>query len=346
MTRRAAQDVYAELQAAHEAEKSRHTVTAPTGAPRVWRPGDPPQRPVLFVNPARRRHGGARGLGEKACARGIRCVVLEPGQELAALVREAIAGGADTLGMAGGDGSMAVVAAAASAHGLPFVCVPAGTRNHFARDLGVRGTTSSARSGPSPTASSAASTSERSTATSSSTTSRSASTATLSSVPATGARSCGRCSRRPRRCSVRARARRRCGSSTTRDASTRSPRCCSSRTTRTRSTARCAGHPAAARYGAARHRGHRPAGRTAPPSRSRLDRTVAAARRRDAAARGHRRRGAHARPALAVREPTRRAAGADRDPPRTSQGSTKGGASDGRCRQDDDRGGRQEGAAR
>ena len=45
--------------------------------------------------------------------------------------------GADALGVAGGDGSLAVVAAAALAHGLPFVCVPAGTRNHFALDLGV-----------------------------------------------------------------------------------------------------------------------------------------------------------------------------------------------------------------
>jgi diacylglycerol kinase family enzyme len=45
--------------------------------------------------------------------------------------------GADALGMAGGDGSLAVVAAAAVAHGLPFICVPAGTRNHFALDLGV-----------------------------------------------------------------------------------------------------------------------------------------------------------------------------------------------------------------
>jgi diacylglycerol kinase family enzyme len=39
--------------------------------------------------------------------------------------------------MAGGDGSLAVVAAAAAQHGLPFVCIPAGTRNHFALDLGV-----------------------------------------------------------------------------------------------------------------------------------------------------------------------------------------------------------------
>ncbi|GAA1654781.1 diacylglycerol kinase family protein [Georgenia ruanii] len=64
-------------------------------------------------------------------------VVLEPGQNLAAEVDDAVAAGADALGMAGGDGSLAVVASAAAEHGLPFICVPAGTRNHFALDLGV-----------------------------------------------------------------------------------------------------------------------------------------------------------------------------------------------------------------
>ena len=63
--------------------------------------------------------------------------VLVADQSLAALVAEAVADGADALGVAGGDGSLAVVAAVAHAHGLPFVCVPAGTRNHFALDLGV-----------------------------------------------------------------------------------------------------------------------------------------------------------------------------------------------------------------
>jgi diacylglycerol kinase family enzyme len=53
-------------------------------------------------------------------------------------VADAVDRGADALGMAGGDGSMAVVAAAACAYDLPFACVPAGTRNHFARDLGVQ----------------------------------------------------------------------------------------------------------------------------------------------------------------------------------------------------------------
>jgi diacylglycerol kinase family enzyme len=99
---------------------------------------DQPQRPVLFVNP---RSGGGKAaraaVAERARERGIETVIFTPGQNLEALAREAVANGADALGMAGGDGSLAVVAAAAAAHGLPFVCVPAGTRNHFALDLGL-----------------------------------------------------------------------------------------------------------------------------------------------------------------------------------------------------------------
>ncbi len=103
-----------------------------------WRSLDPPQRPVLFVNP---RSGGGKAaraaVAERARERGIETVIFAPGQSLETLVREAVANGADALGVAGGDGSLAVVAAAAAAHGLPFVCVPAGTRNHFALDLGL-----------------------------------------------------------------------------------------------------------------------------------------------------------------------------------------------------------------
>jgi diacylglycerol kinase family enzyme len=103
-----------------------------------WRPADPPRRPVLFVNP---RSGGGTaeraGLAERAREKGIEAVILAPGQDLAALARDAAAAGADALGTAGGDGSLAVVAAVAAAHGIPFVCVPAGTRNHFALDVGV-----------------------------------------------------------------------------------------------------------------------------------------------------------------------------------------------------------------
>ena len=52
-------------------------------------------------------------------------------------MRGAVERGADGLAMAGGDGSQAIVAAVAAERGLPYACVPAGTRNHFALDLGV-----------------------------------------------------------------------------------------------------------------------------------------------------------------------------------------------------------------
>jgi len=97
-----------------------------------------PQRPVLLMNP---RSGGGKvvkfDLAREAEQRGIEPVVLEPGDDLAALARDAVDRGADVLGMAGGDGSQALVAGIASEHGLPFVCIPAGTRNHLALDLGV-----------------------------------------------------------------------------------------------------------------------------------------------------------------------------------------------------------------
>jgi diacylglycerol kinase family enzyme len=105
---------------------------------RGWTPAVPPRRPVLFVNP---RSGGGKAeraaLAERARERGIDAVLLNQGADLESLVGEALARGADALGVAGGDGSLAAVAAACEAHGLAFVCIPAGTRNHFARDLGV-----------------------------------------------------------------------------------------------------------------------------------------------------------------------------------------------------------------
>jgi diacylglycerol kinase family enzyme len=60
-----------------------------------------------------------------------------PGDGLDSLIQTVVDDGADALGVAGGDGSLAVVASVAAARGIPFVCIPAGTRNHFARDLGV-----------------------------------------------------------------------------------------------------------------------------------------------------------------------------------------------------------------
>jgi diacylglycerol kinase family enzyme len=98
----------------------------------------PPQRPVLFVNPW---SGGGKaakvGLAEQAAQRGIRTVELRRGDDLEQLVTDAVAAGADGLAAAGGDGTQAIVATAAARHGLPYACIPAGTRNHFALDLGV-----------------------------------------------------------------------------------------------------------------------------------------------------------------------------------------------------------------
>ena len=97
-----------------------------------------PQHPVLFYNP---KSGGgkaerfaARRGGAQARDRADRA---RPGDDLEALVRGAVDRGADGLAMAGGDGSQAIVAAIAAELGLPYACIPAGTRNHFALDLGV-----------------------------------------------------------------------------------------------------------------------------------------------------------------------------------------------------------------
>jgi diacylglycerol kinase family enzyme len=98
----------------------------------------PPQRAVLFFNP---KSGGGKAerfhLADEARRRGIEPIELGPPWDLEGLVREAVDGGADGLAMAGGDGSQAIVAAIAAERGLPYACIPAGTRNHFALDLGV-----------------------------------------------------------------------------------------------------------------------------------------------------------------------------------------------------------------
>jgi diacylglycerol kinase family enzyme len=93
---------------------------------------------VLLINP---RSGDGKAvraaLAQRARERGIEPIVLGPGDDLAALAAQALDGGADALGMAGGDGSLATAAAAATERDVPFICIPAGTRNHFALDLGI-----------------------------------------------------------------------------------------------------------------------------------------------------------------------------------------------------------------
>jgi diacylglycerol kinase family enzyme len=92
----------------------------------------------LLVNPwSGDGKAGRGGLVEAARGLGVRVHVLEAGDDPAALARAAVAGGADAVGVAGGDGSMGLVAAVAVEEDVPFVCVPSGTRNHFAGDLGL-----------------------------------------------------------------------------------------------------------------------------------------------------------------------------------------------------------------
>jgi diacylglycerol kinase family enzyme len=100
----------------------------------------PPLRPFLIMNP---RSGGGKvarfGLREKAEALGAEVVVLDGPDfvDVAALAKTAVEQGADLLGVAGGDGTQALVAAVAAEYDTPLMVISAGTRNHFALDLGL-----------------------------------------------------------------------------------------------------------------------------------------------------------------------------------------------------------------
>ena len=110
------------------------------GAGEIGEPGagGEPGRPWLVVNPwSGGGKAGRVGLVEAARARGLRVHVLERGEDLVALAREAVAAGAGAVGVAGGDGSLGLVAKVAVEADVPFVCIPSGTRNHFAGDLGL-----------------------------------------------------------------------------------------------------------------------------------------------------------------------------------------------------------------
>jgi diacylglycerol kinase family enzyme len=99
----------------------------------------PAAHPFLIMNP--RSGGGKVGkfdLQRKAEALGARVFLMSGGDvDVAAVADEAIEGGADLLGVAGGDGTQGLVAGIAARHGIPFLVITAGTRNHFALDLGL-----------------------------------------------------------------------------------------------------------------------------------------------------------------------------------------------------------------
>jgi diacylglycerol kinase family enzyme len=116
----------------------RHARTPMHIARRHARPAEPAQRGVLIINP---KSGGGKAerfnLPEEARRRNIEPLLLGRDDDLYELAERAVTRGADVIGMAGGDGSQALVASVAMKHDVAHVCVPAGTRNHFAADLGL-----------------------------------------------------------------------------------------------------------------------------------------------------------------------------------------------------------------
>jgi diacylglycerol kinase family enzyme len=114
--------------------------TGPAAPGAAAPPAPPAAHPFLVMNP---RSGGGKvlehDLAGKARALGAEVVLLDGGRhvDVAALARQAVRSGADLLGVAGGDGTQAAVARVAVEHDVPFMVLAAGTRNHFAMDLGL-----------------------------------------------------------------------------------------------------------------------------------------------------------------------------------------------------------------
>ena len=120
--------------AAHAALRPAHGQWMPTS------PATPARHPFIVMNP---RSGGGKvvrfDLARKAEALGAEVKLLDgPGYvDVGALVRDAVSRGSDLLGVAGGDGTQALVAGIAAEHDIPLLVISAGTRNHFALDLGL-----------------------------------------------------------------------------------------------------------------------------------------------------------------------------------------------------------------
>ncbi len=102
------------------------------------RPAGRAEHAVLLMNP---KSGGGKvekfDVVAECRKRGVEPIVLRPDDDWRQKAIDAVEAGATVLGAAGGDGTQALVATVAVEHDLPFVCIPAGTRNHFALDLGV-----------------------------------------------------------------------------------------------------------------------------------------------------------------------------------------------------------------
>lgn len=89
---------------------------------------NPRSGPALSANPATRL---------REALPNAEVVELAGDDDLDEVLRAAAKGGARAIGAAGGDGTLNAGAAVADDLGLPFLAVPAGTLNHFAKDLGL-----------------------------------------------------------------------------------------------------------------------------------------------------------------------------------------------------------------
>ncbi len=126
------------LERTGEVATERTGEVAATGAATRVAPVGIADSAALIIN---LKSGGGKAerfdLAAQARRRGIEPIVLRPGDDLLELAEGAITRGAQVIGMAGGDGSQALVATVAARRDIPHVCIPAGTRNHFALDLGL-----------------------------------------------------------------------------------------------------------------------------------------------------------------------------------------------------------------
>ena len=87
-----------------------------------------------MINPRSGQGDDADELRAAAERLGVETHLLGEDEDPAEVARRAPDG---PLGVAGGDGSLAAVAEVALERDVPFVVVPSGTFNHFARDVGV-----------------------------------------------------------------------------------------------------------------------------------------------------------------------------------------------------------------
>ena len=94
-------------------------------------------KPFLLVNSGSGGGKAQAAILEVAVARGVAHHVTQPGDDFTTILASAVADGADVLAAAGGDGTLSTTADFAMLHDLPMIVVPAGTRNHFALDLGL-----------------------------------------------------------------------------------------------------------------------------------------------------------------------------------------------------------------